>query len=94
MGATGCGTCQEHLHFAVFRLTNTASEWRIEPLDLLEDASGNQIFQQRTMTDPFGYQPNCADPWGAKFPDKGALSINLWQDTYGYLDWDHANHPN
>ena len=91
VGATGCGSCHEHLHFGVFRLTNTATSWRVDWEDLFgtNPSNGNAIHIESTMVDPFGWTDSlCVDPWGRQ-ASKGAMSIYLWDDSYPELDWSH-----
>ncbi|TKD10043.1 M23 family metallopeptidase [Polyangium fumosum] len=65
-----------HLHFAVFRMTNTANDWHATHTI---NASGND--GQRLTIDPYGwFAPQGFDPWAfrAYSAGMGALSIWLW----------------
>jgi len=75
-GNTGCSS-GPHLHFAVLRRTNTATNYHDT---LTIDSSGNDGW--RITTDPYGFDPPQGfDPWGwrAYGSNAGALSIVLWK---------------
>ena len=76
-GHTGCSS-GPHLHFAVMRLTNTATKLSE---DLVIDSNGNDGW--RIVIDPYGFDSTYGfDPWGIKAFGMGwgALSINLWNE--------------
>jgi hypothetical protein len=72
-GSTGCST-GPHLHFGVYRVTNTTSQ-RIYDFDPLSSSD-----REATRIDPYGWQsPLGHDPWPyLAYPD-GAYSVNLWR---------------
>ncbi|WP_437598259.1 M23 family metallopeptidase [Sorangium sp. So ce590] len=75
VGWVGCSS-ESHLHFAVIRMNNTATD-RTETLTI--DAAGNDGW--RNVIEPYGFDPPAGfDPWGwrAYSIDAGALSIDLW----------------
>ncbi|WP_437751608.1 M23 family metallopeptidase [Sorangium sp. So ce1389] len=75
IGWVGCSS-QSHLHFAVIRMSNTATD-RFETLTI--DSNGNDGW--RNVIDPYGFDPPTGfDPWGwrAYSSGAGALSITLW----------------
>jgi murein DD-endopeptidase MepM/ murein hydrolase activator NlpD len=78
-GNTGCSN-PAHLHFAVFRTTNTASHLSETLLFNTATSGANPHNNGRPyLTDPYGFQaPKGFDPWAWKAYPQGALSINLW----------------
>ncbi|WP_437829691.1 M23 family metallopeptidase [Sorangium sp. So ce1153] len=75
VGWVGCSTAS-HLHFAVVRMSNTATD-RFETLTI--DSTGNDGW--RNVIEPYGFDPPSGfDPWGwrAYSSGAGALSIALW----------------
>ncbi len=91
IGATGLGPSNrtEHLHFGVFRLTNTALAYSHDWKEFFDDdASGYPIHRETTAIDVFGWTPACVDPFG-RLTTKGALSIGLFTSYPANLDWLH-----
>ncbi|QSQ14097.1 M23 family metallopeptidase [Myxococcus landrumensis] len=80
-GTTGCSS-GPHLHLAVARLTNTASEYR--------RAYAIPSHDHPPMTsniEPYGWAaPRGFDPWAWQHYPRGALSINLWNPAQAPLN--------
>lgn len=81
-GTTGCSSAP-HLHFGVFRRSNTASSYRYPFVINTSFAAGqdqNSANGYRIAIDPHGFYPAKGfDPWAWRgYPD-GAMSVNLWQ---------------
>jgi hypothetical protein len=79
-GSSGCST-NKHLHFGVFRLSNTANTLFLP----LSSPPTEAELAAMTPIDPYGWSVtcqntnDCIDPWAyARFP-VGASSINLWK---------------
>ena len=88
-GDTGCSS-DPHLHFAVFRTTNTAQN-RTETLQwLLKTDTPEHNSGRAYEIDPYGFAaPKGFDPWAWKAYPQGALSIKLWKSGQApdYGDW-------
>ena len=88
IGSSGNSGCvPDHLHFSVFRVTNTASSLS-EPLKFTDEGTNpaglkinaGVLEGYNFAIDPYGWYPISGgpDPWGVNAYPKGALSIRLW----------------
>jgi murein DD-endopeptidase MepM/ murein hydrolase activator NlpD len=78
-GSTGCSDTV-HLHFGVFRTTNSALRLA-ETLTFNTATTGTNAHNNgRTFTiNPYGFTaPKGFDPWATRAYPAGALSVNLW----------------
>lgn len=74
-GHTGSSSAP-HLHFNIFRMTNTASQ-KQATAQFFTDSKHSNLAQY--ATEPYGfYAPKGFDPWAWRAYPQGALSINIW----------------
>ncbi len=81
------GSSTPHLHFAVWRLTNTAKKFVVNDYQRQDLINVPGAVGPTVIVDPYGWSaPKGFDPWGymatwdtSVFPGgAGAMSINLW----------------
>lgn len=91
------GSSAPHLHFAVWRLTNTARNFTVTGFRRDNAVNSPGSVGPTVIVDPYGWSsPAGDDPWGYKalypnalqnWPGGGALSINLWSSTPTVGGW-------